>query len=216
MKKTETSSKPTKRSTYRHGDLRRALLETAYESARVNGPNAIVLRELVRQVGVVPNAAYRHFADRQALLQEVSWAAQSACAQFIENELAGIDTKAGDEEIARAKLRAVGAGYIHFARKEPGLFRTAFSVPADLDNAANPASAGESGLTPFQLLSQALDGLVSAGVLSHERRQYAEFLAWSAVHGFAMLVLDGPLRALPETHMQLVGQRLLEMVERGL
>ena len=52
------------RSTYRHGDLRRALLEAGIELARQGGPEAVVLREATRRAGVVPNAAYRHFASR--------------------------------------------------------------------------------------------------------------------------------------------------------
>ena len=48
------------RSTYRHGDLRRALLEAGTELARGGGPDAVVLREATRRAGVVPSAAYRH------------------------------------------------------------------------------------------------------------------------------------------------------------
>lgn len=57
------------RSTYRHGDLRRALLDAGIELARSGGPDAVVLREATRRAGVAPNAAYRHFASREALLR---------------------------------------------------------------------------------------------------------------------------------------------------
>ena len=49
-----------------------------------------------------------------------------------------------------------------------------------------------------------------------ERRPGAEFLAWSAVHGLAMLVIDGPLASVIGPQMERVGQRLLDMVEKGL
>jgi hypothetical protein len=61
-----------------------------------------------------------------------------------------------------------------------------------------------------------LDKLVQAGVMPPERRPGAEFLAWSAVHGLAMLVIDGPLGSVVGPQMQQVGQRLLDMVEKGL
>ena len=48
------------------------------------------------------------------------------------------------------------------------------------------------------------------------RRPHAEFLAWSTVHGMALLVIDGPLRDLPAPLLEPLGQRLLDMVERGL
>lgn len=205
-----------KRATYRHGDLRRALLEAALQHARREGPHAVTLRALAREIGVAPNAAYRHFTDRDDLLQAVSWAAQAACAKAIEQELTvALQGKTGIAA-AHAQLRSVGIGYLRFAQQEPGLFRAAFTVPADLLNAANPASAGSSGLTPFQLLGQALDALVEAGAMSAERRPYAEFLAWSSVHGLAMLVLDGPLRSLSAKQVTAIGERLVAMVERGL
>jgi AcrR family transcriptional regulator len=43
---------------------RSALITAGLELARAAGPAAIALREATRRVGVVPNAAYRHFADR--------------------------------------------------------------------------------------------------------------------------------------------------------
>ena len=40
---------PPPRSTYRHGDLRRALLEAGIDLAREGGPDAVVLREATRR-----------------------------------------------------------------------------------------------------------------------------------------------------------------------
>lgn len=205
-----------KRGTYRHGDLRRALVGAGIELARGGGPDAVVLREATRRVGVAPSAAYRHFEDRRALLGAVCSAAQAELAVAIEGELAGLSGDGGSAERARDRLRGVGTGYLRFAQEEPGLFRTAFSASENLSNAASPARAGEGGLTPFQLLGSALDDLVEAGVLPEERRAGAEFLAWSAVHGLAMLLIDGPLRGLDGATAYGVGQRLIDMVERGL
>lgn len=218
---TKEDSKIAKRDTYRHGDLYHALLEAGVELARNAGPEAVVLREVTRRVGVVPNAAYRHFADRAALLNAVCDRAQAALAITIESEIAAIERvgepAAGDLALhARNVLRAVGTGYLGFAQAEPGLFKTAFSVPADLETAGSPTKAGNSGMSPFQLLSGALDLMVEAGILPPERRFGAEFLAWSAVHGLAILVLDGPLRSLDATQKKAISQRLLDMVEEGL
>jgi hypothetical protein len=134
----------------------------------------------------------------------------------MEAELAALPPGGASADAARARLRAVGTGYLRFAREEPGLFRTAFSASDNLRSAASPARAGKSGLTPFQLLGAALDELVEAGALPRERRPEAEFLAWSAVHGLAMLLIEGPLRGLGYARAQHVGQSLIDMVERGL
>lgn len=214
---TSTPKPAIARSTYRHGDLRRALLEAGIELARSGGPAAVVLREATRRAGVAPNAAYRHFASRLALLQAVRAAALSALAVAMEAELAALPDGLPPAAFARASVRAVGTGYLRFARAETGLFRTAFAASGDLQpGAPDPAKAGQSGLNPFELLGAALDRLVTAGVMPPERRPGAEFLAWSAVHGLAMLVIDGPLASVVGPQMELVGQRLLDMVEKGL
>ena len=89
-------------------------------------------------------------------------------------------------------------------------------MPGDPDTAGSPAKSGRSGLNPFQLLGVALDRMVEGGMLPPERRPGAEYLAWSAVHGLAMLVLEGPLRRLTRAEAQRIGQRVLDMVEQGL
>ncbi len=209
----------TARDAYRHGDLRRALLQAAVALARDGGPQAIVLREATRRAGVVPNAAYRHFANHQALFEAVRAVALSYLAQSIESETAAARRLREPRRRARAALRGVGLGYLRFARQEPGLFRTAFAArPFGVDGFAadEDAPRGASGLDPFQLLCQALDGLVDAGLLPPARRPGAEWMAWSAVHGMAFLVLDGPLRGLGDAECQALAARLVEMVEQGL
>ena len=217
---------PPVRTTYRHGDLRRALLEAGLALAREGGPDAVGLREVTRRAGVVPNAAYRHFANHAELLQAVRAEALAAVARSMEHELdavppLGARARPGGPaavEQARARLRAVGRGYLQYAWKEPGLFRIAFLRPSEtaLQRDADPAKAGRSGLNPFQLLGAALDGLAAAGVLPPARRPHAEYIAWSAVHGLALLVTDGPLQAVGRVQAEALGERLLDMVERGL
>jgi AcrR family transcriptional regulator len=204
------------RTTYRHGDLRRALLEAGIALARAGGPHAIVLREATRRAGVAPNAAYRHFASRQDLLEAVRSAALSELADAMEAEMAKVRRAKSAQDAARASLRAVGAGYLRFAFTETGLFRTAFATPELLGFTGDPARKGKSGLDPFELLSAALNKFVETGLLPAERRPAAEFLAWSAVHGFAMLVIDGPLHTVPRPDIDAIGARVIAMVEKGL
>jgi AcrR family transcriptional regulator len=204
------------RDTYRHGDLRHALLDAGIALAREGGPGAVVLRAVTRQAGVAPNAAYRHFDSREDLLLAVRAYALSQLAIVIETELARLAPAQSPADLARACLRAVGTGYLAFAHANPGLFHTAFSSHEPVEADADPAKAGHSGMNPFQLLSGALDRMLEAGVLPPERRQGAEYMAWSAVHGLALLVSDGPLHSMPDGMRDAIGQRLLDMVEKGL
>jgi AcrR family transcriptional regulator len=184
--------------------------------ARDGGPEAVTLREATRRAGVVPNAAYRHFANRDALLRAVRAVALSSLAVAMEKRLARLRGDTDSADYARGALRSIGTAYLDFAGKETGLFRTAFAMAGGRETAGDPGWAGRSGLNPFQLLGSALDRMVAAGVLPTDRRPGAEYLAWSAVHGLAMLVLEGPLRRLTRAQARNIGTRLLDMVEKGL
>lgn len=174
-----------------------------------------MLREATRRVGVSPNAAYRHFADRDALLVAVSDAALAQLAASIDALFDAIPP--GDQaQVAQAQLRAVGTGYVAFALDNPGLFHAAFFVSADLENSSSASKSGPSGRSPLELLSAALDSLVASGIMPAHRRPQAEFLAWSSVHGFALLAIDGPLRAMPREQADAVTQRVIDMVVAGL
>ncbi|WP_213807151.1 TetR/AcrR family transcriptional regulator [Granulicella sp. dw_53] len=212
MKKTVSIEK---RKTFRHGDLRNALVTAGLDMARAGGPNAVILREATRQAGVSPNAAYRHFANQAALLDAVRSACISRVAAAIEEEMSKPRVARDPQMFARKSLRAVGMGYLGFAMREPGMFRTAFSVPPPVyeQNSANTASMG---LNPFQLLSLALDRMLESGLLSRKDRKDAEYLAWSTVHGLALLVLEGPLHKMPREIVLTLGERLVVMVERGI
>ena len=207
------------RRSYRHGDLRRALLDAGVALAREGGPQAIVLREATRRAGVVPNAAYRHFVNHRALLEAVRAEALALLARALETQVDATRRLRDPQRRARAAFRGVGLGYLGFARAEPGLFRTAFTARAfELSEFApeDMAPRGASGLDPYQLLCSALDGLVATGLLPPAQRAGAEFMAWSAVHGMAVLMLDGPLRGLEDAASRKLAERLVAMVEQGL
>jgi AcrR family transcriptional regulator len=201
---------------YHHGALRSALVQASIALAREGGPDRVFLREAARAAGVSHSAAYRHFADRDALLAEV--------ARFARNELAEeMRRQVNRTRDPRRRLRAVGAAYIDFALTEPGLFRTAFtSHPAtsggsEDDGATEPEDPSDSTAIaePYDVLGQALDEVQAAGLLDPRRRAGAEIAAWSAVHGIANLLLDGPLSADAATVKFSRGQ-VLDLIERGL
>jgi AcrR family transcriptional regulator len=204
------------RTRYHHGNLREALVESGVELARAGGPDAVVVREASRRVGVSHNAAYRHFPDRDALLDAVAARCMSIWAGLMEQFIDRVDPGDLSVQAARRRLHAVGEAYVRFALSEPGLFRTAFAAPGSDQPPQPTAGVGQSGLGPYGLLGAQLDGLVAAGVLPPSRRPEAEITCWAAVHGLSMLFLEGPLRGLPEPAREAALTRLVVTVEQGL
>jgi AcrR family transcriptional regulator len=197
------------------GAVRDGLVAAGLELARTGGPDAVVLREATRIVGVVPNAAYRHFADRDELLSEVCAAAMLELADRMAAGVAQVRGRYGNPAAARRRLRAVGTAYLDFAREEPGLFATAFAVPQR--HAYEAVSGGtDAKRLPLDHLRAALDELVEAGVLDSRRRDGIEFPIWSLVHGQAVLLGQGPLRGIPDPMRRRIEERTRAFVEDAL
>jgi len=211
---------PDEARSYHHGNLREALIDAGFELARAGGPSAVQLRAVSREAGVSHNAAYRHFANQEDLLAAV---AERCMAQLGSLMIAQMDlvTARGAARRARARLQAIGRAYIDFARAEPGWFRTAFTGARPHSGGQPPPpgapdSAGTAGTSPYALLNARLDELVEVGELSPEGRVGAEYGAWSAVHGLSSLLLDGPLRDLPEAEVEHAISSVLGVVSHGL
>jgi AcrR family transcriptional regulator len=176
------------------GAVRDGLVAAGLELARAGGPDAVVLREATRMVGVVPNAAYRHFADRDELLAAVCTAALRELASRMAVGVARVRGRRGDPAAARRRLHAICTAYLEFSRQEPGLFATAFALP---QQHTYEAPDGGNELSPLGHLRAVLDELAEAGVLQRRRRDGMEYPIWSAVHGLAVLTGQGPLRDVP-------------------
>ena len=204
------------RANYRHGDLRQALLDAGLDMARAGGPDAVVLREATRRAGVSPNAAYRHFADRDALLGAVCETGMGMFVEQMDHAVAAVAVLPAPQDTATARLGAVGRTYLSFARGEQGLFDTIFTTPEFVSFQDGRPRAGTADRTPFHVLGEVLDGLVAAGVMPAQRRPGAEFAVWSCVHGMAMLRNHGPLRSLPQENADTAVDALYAFILRGL
>jgi AcrR family transcriptional regulator len=195
--------------------VREGLIAAGLELARTGGPDAVVLREATRIVGVVPNAAYRHFADRDELLAAVCAAAMDELGARMAAGAAAVPGEHGDPDAAVGRIGALGTAYLTFAREEPGLFETAFALPHKHSYAASD-EAGGPDRSPLGQLRAVLDELVEVGLLDAVRREGVEYAVWSTVHGLAVLTGQGPLRGSAEAYLQGVTDRVFGFIAEGL
>ena len=170
---------------YHHGDLRRALLLEAVRTIHAEGAAALTLRGVGDRLGVSRTALYRHFADKQALLDEVA-------AEGFRMLRAALHEAWGRG--GRAGFDAMGIAYVHFAVAHPSHYRVMFgglaarqeATPADAEGAGESADA-------FQVLVDAIVAEQAAGRVRREDPQALALYIWAMVHGVAMLALDGLL-----------------------
>jgi AcrR family transcriptional regulator len=212
------------RAGYHHGDLPNALADAATDLARRGGPEAVVLREAARQVGVSAAAAYRHFVGHGELLQEVKQRALEALADALQQGLDSGERLPDRSADAVRRFENLGRAYVGFALSNPGLFHTAFCRSDGTPGTSGTSRApGGSDVTaritasrPYQILSGSLDELVAAGLLDRARRQVAAIAFWAAVHGLATLLVDGPLTALPGPEQAEAIRRTLDILIEGI
>ncbi|MTB84317.1 TetR family transcriptional regulator [Nocardioides sp. zg-578] len=193
---------------YHHGNLGQALVDAAVDAVREQGPGGWSLRDLCRRVGVSHNAAYRHFAHRDDLVAVVSAATMTRLVETLEERLARVEA---DDPVLRARRRLAeaGRGYVDFAVGDPHLFRLAFASAVVRDPAPAP------GRDPYGVLSRVLDDLVAVGFLAPSARPGAETTCWSAVHGFACLCIEGPLRDAAEAARAAELDHVLVAIDRS-
>lgn len=180
------------RNAYHHGDLRNALVVTAVRLIEHDGLDEFSLRGTAREVGVSPNAAYRHFTDKSDLLNAVAQHGFEQLAQRMRRAMSATRTAKNPAELAVARFKATGRAYVEFALAHPELFEVMFGRGGGYSLAPRDAADDEAGT--YALLGSALDELVTHGVLAPARRPGAEFKAWVTVHGFARLCLDGAVK----------------------
>jgi len=186
----ENSKRP-----YHHGDLRAALLKAGLDLLETQSAEGLSLREVARQVGVSPTAVYRHFPNKQSLLYALC---KHGADGLYEAQAAAMKAAGGGP----AGFAATGQAYVRYALANPALFRLLMTTkpPAEM---LNPDETYV--YSAMDLLRRNVAALLPPDA-SPDLRKAAVTLAWSQVHGMAMLMLDGQLPA---------DEKLISAIGRG-
>src|SRR6185295_7820067 len=169
---------------YHHGNLRRALLDEALATIRVEGVDGLTLREIGARVGVSRTALYRHFADKRALLAAVATEGFRTLRQQLVSSWE-------DGGRGHAAFESMGVAYVRFAVANPSHYRVMFGGFVNPD-ACDPELAAEAA-GAFQALVDALAALQRDGIMRAEDTVKMARFVWAVVHGVAMLGIDGQL-----------------------
>jgi len=169
---------------YHHGDLRRALLDSALLMlGEPGGIGLLTLREVARRAGVSHAAPYRHFPSKEALLAEV---AEEGFRRLNEEMLRRAET-AGEDGLRR--LSELGVGYVAFAAQFPAHFQVMFSTTL---SSPHPALE-EAGKAAFGTLLDSIIQCQKAGLMRARDPMALAVTNWGLVHGLAQLIIHGQL-----------------------
>lgn len=100
----------------------RAILAEAMAQLERDGANRLSVRAVAAELGLAPNALYRYYADRDALLAAVADEGTRLLLTAVEDAARG---RAGADAV-----RALAAAYLGFARARPALYGTVMTEHA--------------------------------------------------------------------------------------
>ncbi len=169
------------------GDLQADLLAAALAVLAERGPDALTLRAVAARVGVSHAAPARWYPTKSHLLTAV---ATHAFRELV----AGMARALDDTVDPPAALQAAARAYLEFAHTHPGHFAVMWRDDLLLDD-PDLRQAGDESLAQF--LGAVEDAVRTGWAAGHDPEAVAD-LAWSTVHGLAVLRATGPYRALTD------------------
>jgi AcrR family transcriptional regulator len=163
--------------------LRDDIVHAAVELLDQTGDErAVTLRSVARQVGVAAPSIYRHFPDQPSIMLAV---VQGAFAQLEAALLEATDAAGADP---RQRLYAVCNAYLDFALAYPGRYRTMFGglwMPDLSTTVLTEDDLVALGDVTMQMLNDALQGCVSAGIATSNDLRADSVALWLGLHGLA-------------------------------
>ncbi len=201
--------KSDRETSYHHGDLRQALIEGALALIKEKqDAKTLSMREVARRAGVSNAAPYRHFADKDALLAAVAEKGFRLLTVYLQE---GVNSKSGEP---LHQLQASGVAYVKFAIAHPSYYRVMFS--AFQPGEPHCSDLSEAGLEAFGVLVETIISGQKAGQIKTGDPQQIAWVAWSLVHGLAMLVIEHQLPLMDEATIVAFAQMATQSLVEGL
>ena len=178
-----------KKRAYHHGDLERALVETAVQMIRDEGVQALTLRGAGSRLGVSRTALYRHFDDKEALLARVASEGFKRFHDALAASVARAARRRADP------LPAMATAYMRFALSNPSHYQTMFSgVLTDWERYPDLARHAEAA---FNILLDTIRAEQQRGRIGRGDPLDLAEIIWALSHGLAALGMAGQLQRTP-------------------
>src|SRR5438309_1027873 len=202
-------SRSTEDTPYHHGALRDALLQAAERVLERDGLAGLTLRAVAREAGVSHAAPTHHFGDLTGLVSEL---AAIGFRQFN----ATMEAARATGTLPLEKSMAGAKAYVGYAQAHPGMYGLMFRTERldmsrpSLCEAANASFAGLAAAVGASRHEQIFEEALSLEQAAAIAR------AWSLLHGFTTLLLDGRLadilRRLPKgTSVETLLETMLQL-----
>lgn len=170
------------------------------------GVEGLSMRLVADKVGLTATAIYRHFQDKEALLDALTEVAHGLFRGYLERGLAKRDPV--------ERLRAIGAHYLDFALDHPHDYELLFLVRRKHARRFPRDFAMRNELT-FHLVSEQVSAGIEAGLLAENDPMEVALTLWTHVHGLVVLQRAGLFGA-SRARLRATYQRSVEFLFDGL
>jgi AcrR family transcriptional regulator len=196
---------------YHHGDLKRVLIDAAFQLVEEAGAEGLSVREAARRAGVSPGAPFRHFPSRDALMMAVAEEAQRRFRVEIEAALA--KAPASDP---LARFRCLGLAYLRWAMRNPAHFEIISSGRFFGHDQAAELSRDNAEL--IGLTERTLADAFAQGQLRVSDLKRVQIAGRALVYGFARMKIDGhfPRWGVADAEAERTAEAVLDLFIDGI
>lgn len=196
---------------YHHGDLRRVLVDAAFDLVGESGAEGLSVREAARRAGVSPGAPFRHFASREALLAAVAEEAQRRLRAEVDRAMAEAPA---DDPLQR--FRCLGLAYLRWAMRNPTHFEVISSRRLFDHGKSAVVSAGNAEV--IGLTERIVRDAHAKGQLATADLKQVLIGARALVYGFARMAIDGhfPRWGVAQSEVDRTAESVLDLFISGI
>ncbi len=186
--------------------LRSKISAAAQELYLKDGIEGLSMRKVAERVGISAPAIYRHFRNKDELLNEIVVEGLKILESYLQPAL---ETGTPYERLVR-----MSDSYLNFAIEQPKYFDFAFLVPSPLiRGVADEISRPDWGT--FRLCVEQVAACMDEGVFARDDALETAVTIWGEVHGLVTLYRTGRFGQDPEA-FRAVYRQCLDRVMRGL
>jgi len=169
---------------YHHGNLKEEFLQIAFEFIAKEDVEKLTLKVLSDATGTSRSAIYKHFKNRDALVEKMIEIGFKKFDNATSPVLLNKETPLIDRFYKAGKL------YIEFAKENPNLYRLLFGKKyAHIRDEL--MSIQESDCSGFGALKLAIEEGQESGILKKEDSFKQTIVIWASLHGLSSLIIDG-------------------------
>jgi AcrR family transcriptional regulator len=143
------------------------------------------MRALGERLGVSRAAPYRHFEDKTALLVAVAASGFRRLSERLQKIGAGAPRSSVE------RVRRMGEEYVRFALENPAHYRLMYGREAM--GRQNLPELRDAGSDLFEQLVDVIRAYQESGGIRRQDPRAQAYVAWSAVHGLASLLIEGQI-----------------------